>query len=588
MPETTRPLRVCHVMSADLWAGAEAQVATVATHLVSQQVRLSAVLFNEGRLAERLRSLGVEVEVLDERRHGSIVLLARLTRFLRARGFDVVHTHRNKDCVVGALAAKLAGVPHVVRTIHGMAEPMLGWDRAKYFVYELLDRTVLWLLVDRVVTVSRHMADALRVSGYRPGSLVAIHNGIELERVKVRCSATTVRRELGIDDHAFVIGTAGRLCAVKAQDLLLRAAPAILRERPDARFLIAGDGPLDESLRDLATELGVAGACVFPGAVVKIHDVIAAMDVFVLTSLHEGLPMALLEAMALERPVVATAVGGVPEVVTDGLNGLLVESGDDRGLAAACLALAQDRPLAERLGHAAKTTVETRFTADTNGRAVLDTYRNIARHAAASPRISTLCRQLLHGFGQLAWDRFRYAVASVAERRRMARLRRRPHVLKASLRSATRILILCQGNIIRSPFAASLVAKALGEDRQIVVASAGVAATAGRPPHPVALELATTRSVDLRSHAASPVSAERVAASDAIFAMDVPQLVWMRRHFPEARSKTFLLTCLAPETELEIRDPYAGNQAQFQECFDHISRAVQPLVAELRQARSFV
>jgi protein-tyrosine phosphatase len=236
----------------------------------------------------------------------------------------------------------------------------------------------------------------------------------------------------------------------------------------------------------------------------------------------------------------------------------------------------------------ARRTIEARFTAEANGRAVLDTYTSVARGSATRPGTVAVCRQLLQGFGQLAWERTRYAVESLAERGRMARLRRRPHVLKASLRSARRILILCQGNIIRSPFAASLVAKALGEDCQILVASAGVAATPGRPPHPVALELATTRSVDLRSHAASPVSAESVAASDAIFAMDVPQLVWMRRHFPGARSKTFLLTCLAPETELEIRDPYAGDQAQFQACFDHISRAVQPLVSELRQARSIV
>ena len=575
-------------MSADLWAGAEVQLATVAAHLVTEPVQLSAVLFNEGRLAGRLRSIGVDVEVLDERRHSSIALLVRLVRFLRARRVDVVHTHRNKDCVIGALAAKFAGVPHVVRTIHGMPEPMRGWNRAKYAVYEVLDRTILWGVVDRVITVSRQMAAALRASGYRADSLIAIPNGLELGRVQVRESAASVRRALGIDEQALLIGTAGRLCAVKAQDLLLRAAPAILRERPDARFLIVGDGPLDGYLRDLASRLGVEPACVFPGALPDIHDVMAAMDVFVLPSLHEGLPMALLEAMALERPVVATAVGGVPEVVTNGSNGLLIESGDGAALAESCLTIARDRQFAAALGQMARQTVEARFTAETNGRAVLDTYRNLARVATPPMRTMTMCRQLLQGFGQLAWDRARFAVESLAERRRMARLRRRPDLLKAVLRSATRILILCQGNIIRSPFAASLVANALGPDRQIVVASAGVAATAGRPPHPVARELATLRSVDLRSHAASPVSAESVAASDAIFAMDIPQLVWMRRHFPAARSRTFLLTCLAPDTELEIRDPYAGTQAQFQECFDHIARAVQPLVLELRQAGSLV
>ena len=586
MSDALRPLRVCHVMSADLWAGAEVQVATAAAQLVSQRIEVSAVLFNEGRLAEQLRSIGVDVEVFEERRHTSVALIARVARFLRRRRVDVVHTHRNKDCVIGAVAAKLVGVPRVVRTIHGMPEPMRGWDRAKYAAYEAVDRAVLWCAVDRVIAVSRHMAARLRGSGYRATAVMAIHNGIQLEGVTARSAAVSVRDRLGIAAHALVIGTAGRLCAVKAQDLLLRAAPAILRQRPDARFLIAGDGPLGDSLRELASRLGISDACVFPGAVSDVHDVIAAMDLFVLPSLHEGVPMALLEAMALERPVVATAVGGVPEIVTNGRNGVLIEPGDERALAEACLTLAGDPHAAAALGSAARRTVETSFTAEANGRALLETYTRLANRGATGPGIPALCFHLLCGLSQLARDRVRDAGESLAARRRMARLRRRPRVLKALLRSATRILILCQGNIIRSPFAASLVATALGEDRQVVVASAGVAAVAGRPPHPVALELATLRSVDLHSHAASPVSVESVAASDAIFVMDVPQLVWMRRHFPAARSKTFLLTCLAPDTDLEVKDPYAGTQAQFQACFDHIARAVQPLISELRESRT--
>jgi glycosyltransferase involved in cell wall biosynthesis/protein-tyrosine-phosphatase len=581
-----RPPRVCHVMSADLWAGAEVQVATLASALVSEGVPLSAVLFNEGRLAARLRRAGVEVEVFDEHRNGALALLARTTRFLRTRRFDIVHTHRNKDGVIGTLAAKLAGVPHVVRTVHGLAEPMRGWERAKYLAYELLDRSLLWFFADRTIAVSRHVARALRGGAYRSESLITIHNGLDLGGITVRRNVAVVRRSLGIHDEALVIGTAGRLCPVKGQDLLLRAAPAILRERPDARFLIAGSGPLQQSLHELATRLRISSACLFVGAVSDVHDVIAAMDVFVLTSLHEGLPMALLEAMALERPVVATAVGGVPEVVSHGVDGMLIQGRDDRALASACLTLANDPALARTLGGRARQTVEQRFSAETNGRAVLSAYQAMTRHGAARPGTLTLSWTLLQGFWQLASDRVRFAVESAVERRRMARLRRRPHILKTLLGSATRLLILCQGNIIRSPFAASLVAQAVSQTRGIQVASAGVAATAGRPPHPVALELATLRAVDISSHAASPVSAERVASSDAIFAMDIPQLVWMRRNFPEARAKTFLLTCLAPDIELEIRDPYAGDRSQFQACFDHICHAVQPLVSVLRASRS--
>src|SRR5437867_2914963 len=126
-------MRVCHVMSADLWAGAEVQVATTLSYLVERSdVDAIAVLLNEGRLAEELRQLGVEVAVVDEHLHSSLAILRFLVRFLRKRQVDIVHTHRYKDTVLGAVAAKLVGVPHVIRTVHGLREPMRGWERVKF------------------------------------------------------------------------------------------------------------------------------------------------------------------------------------------------------------------------------------------------------------------------------------------------------------------------------------------------------------------------------------------------------------------------------------------------------------------------
>ena len=130
--QVTRPLRICYIMSADLWAGAEAQVATAASYLAGQPaVTLTAVLFNDGWLACELRRLGIEVMVVDEARHRPLTMVPAIARFLRAHGVDVVHTHRPKDNVIGTIAAKLAGVPHVIRTVHGLAEPMRGWSRAR-------------------------------------------------------------------------------------------------------------------------------------------------------------------------------------------------------------------------------------------------------------------------------------------------------------------------------------------------------------------------------------------------------------------------------------------------------------------------
>jgi len=167
------------------------------------------------------------------------------------------------------------------------------------------------------------------------------------------------------------------------------------------------------------------------------------------------------------------------------------------------------------------------------------------------------------------------------ERWQMHRVRRSPLALMNALRAGKHILVVCHGNIIRSPFAANLLAQALGEKAPVSIASAGLEAMPGRPPHPTALATAAARRVDLSSHAASRLELALVAKSDVIFVMEIPQLLALRRRFPEARAKTFLLSCLAPDTPLEIRDPVDGNESVFEACFDHITRAVHPVIGVL-------
>jgi len=168
----------------------------------------------------------------------------------------------------------------------------------------------------------------------------------------------------------------------------------------------------------------------------------------------------------------------------------------------------------------------------------------------------------------------RYAI----EKRRVARMRRNPAELMALLQSARRILVVCHGNIIRSPFAARLLAQAIGERPSLSIVSAGLEAESGRPPHPIAVLTAAPLQVDLSDHTASRVAPETVASADAIFVMDIPQLVSMRRRFPAARGKTFLLACLAPDAALDVRDPVDGDASVFQDCYEHIARAVRPIV----------
>jgi glycosyltransferase involved in cell wall biosynthesis len=377
-------LRVCHIASGDLWAGAEVYVATIASYLVGRpEVRLCAVLLNEGHLAHELRRLGVQVAVVDETQTSTIGIVTFLTRFLRHHEVDVVHTHRYKESVLGTIAAKLAGVPHVIRQEHGLTGPVSGWPWTKLRAYIALDRAVLWCFADLVIAVSKQLAEAATAGRNRP-KVTYIHNGVDLGKVKARRPAADVRRELGIGSGDIVIGTAGRLMPVKGHEDFLRAAAQVLAQEADVQFVIVGDGPLRDDLPASARRLRVDGRCVFTGLRSDTYDLIEAMDIFVLSSRKEGLPLALLEAMALARPVVATAVGGVPEVIRHGVTGLLVRPGDPRALADACLALIRRREWAATLGVQARRVVEQEFSHEKNGQAVVETYRRVVGdHARA-------------------------------------------------------------------------------------------------------------------------------------------------------------------------------------------------------------
>jgi protein-tyrosine-phosphatase len=289
--------------------------------------------------------------------------------------------------------------------------------------------------------------------------------------------------------------------------------------------------------------------------------------------------MAILEAMALGKPVVASHVGGLPEVVKHRQTGLLVPVGDAQALAAACLKLAGDRPWAARLGAHARRVVEDDFSSTRNGQAVVSVY-NAARRRTPR-RIGALA--LFFGLVARACDAGARAIRHGIERWQVDRIRRSPAALVRALQAGKNILVVCHGNIIRSPFAAYLLEQSLSGEPRVSIASAGLEALPGRPTHPTALRKAAERRVDLSAHAASRVERDRVASSDVIFVMDIEQLLVLRRRFPEARQKTFLLTSLAPETPMEIGDPINGDESVFQNCFDHITRAVRPLAGVLAQ-----
>jgi glycosyltransferase involved in cell wall biosynthesis len=294
-----------------------------------------------------------------------LVSLWRLVRVLRRERFVIAHTHNPKPGLLGQLAARLAGVPVVVNTLHG------------YYFHEHTPwlRRQLWVGLEKIaaccsdVILSQSKEDvgtAVRERICPASAIKYLGNGVDLRRFRPSGpeAAAAKRRALGLPVAAPVVGFVGRLVAEKGLPELLQAARLILRRLPEARFLIVG--PTDHCKRDavtpaLADAHGVADACYFTGLREDLPELYALMDVFVLPSHREGFPRVLLEAAAMGVPAVVTDVRGCREAVEHGRNGLHVPLRDVSALADAILRLLLDRGLAGRLGEQAREIAAERF-----------------------------------------------------------------------------------------------------------------------------------------------------------------------------------------------------------------------------------
>ena len=297
-------------------------------------------------------ALGREISPLED-----LGALARMVQIVHREKPHVVHTHMAKAGTVGRLAARICGVPLIVHTYHGHV-----WNRyfspAKTRLFLTIERA-LGLVTNRIIAVGDGQRAEIASYGVAPmHKLVTIRLGLELGQfLQAERARGELRRELGIADDVPLIGIAGRLVPIKATDVFLRAAVSIRALVPNAQFLIIGDGERRHELEALTDQLGLHDCVRFLGWRRDMLRVYADLDVVALTSLNEGSPVVLIEALASARPVVSTAVGGVPEVVVDGQTGLTVPVSDVGALAEAIVQLLRDPLMAKRLASAGRQHV---------------------------------------------------------------------------------------------------------------------------------------------------------------------------------------------------------------------------------------
>ena len=308
-----QPLCIMHIASGDLWAGAEVQLFTLVSALNKMPTNtLHVVLLNEGELSNRLRSVGVAVSVIDEQALSAMAIFSQLKTLIREVKPDIVHTHRFKENILGALANALTVSAFSVRTVHGAPEFVYGpFNQPLKWLAHCVDVWVGKKLQGRVIAVSAPLAEQLAC--YYPGNHISIIlNGVDVahfDAVKPAAVLTATK-------DVVHVGVVGRLVSVKRVDLFLEMCKWLVEaDKGSFQFHIVGDGPLDVELQQKCHALGLDDDVVFYGHRSDVAAFIAGLDVLVMCSDHEGLPMTALEALALGTPVVAHAVGGLCDLL---------------------------------------------------------------------------------------------------------------------------------------------------------------------------------------------------------------------------------------------------------------------------------
>ncbi len=363
-------LGVCHLISGDLWAGAE----VMAFHLLQglhrrRDIDLFVIVLNRGTLSDRLQQEGISTCIISETAHSFQAIVRLAWRMVAKREPQVLHSHRYKENALAYLVSlALRRRVALIATQHGMPEHGGGWRSA---VSRLKSNANLRLLESKfssTVAVSADIkASLVREHGFAADAVEVIHNGV----ISAPGSARPARGE------TFTIGSAGRLVPVKDFRLMVEIAHLLKERGRKIRFELAGDGPMRPEIEQLVADRGLAEEFAILGFVEDIDSFYRGLDVYVNTSLHEGIPMSVLEAMSRGIPVVVPDVGGLKEIVADGVGGFAVSDRSADAFAQRCSALYDDAGLRESMSREARQVVAERFSNDR----MVDEYAALYRKA---------------------------------------------------------------------------------------------------------------------------------------------------------------------------------------------------------------
>ncbi len=352
-------INVVHLVENLVVGGLENVLATIVLNLNTEKYNVSVWCLKEGGfLADKLLKRGVEVKVLNLPSSKNPAGIYQLYKLLKDNKVNIIHTHAYSAGTIGRISAFFAGVPVIISHNHSVYS---YYNKYYHFVERFLS-----LLTDKIICVSDIVKKFTnKTQGIDTEKLITIHNGIENVSPVPEKISTSIKNGLGIPPDHTVICTITHMLKHKGVIYLIKSASILLEHRKNVTFLLVGEGSLKDELKKLCVNLKIEKNVIFAGERSDIPEILSLSDIFVLPSLREGLPLTILEAMAYGKPVIATNVGGVPEVVKDRVSGILVSPKDPEALYNAMNELLSDKEKLQKMGHNGKKICNESFSSKT-------------------------------------------------------------------------------------------------------------------------------------------------------------------------------------------------------------------------------
>lgn len=345
-----KKLNILHINGEKNWAGGEVQLFNLCKGLNSQGHNCIIACQKNGALWAKAAKAGFSVEGVPVRGLFDFESLIKLIKIIKNSHIDIVHMHTYSGYYLSAIAAKLSGRVGIVLT------------RRMDFAIEknLINKIFFGKMVDKIIAISQAVRNVIIDAGVDSSKVEIIYESIDIDNFPLETNSSNFQADKS--DKVKIVGTVAHLYERKGIKFFLEAAHKVIKENPEVKFMVVGDGPLRDGLESYAKNgLGLSGKVTFTGFRNDIKDVLSTMDIFVLPSLKEGLGVAILEAMALAKPVVATKTGGIPESVIDGVTGFLVPICNADLLAEKITYLLNNPDIAKKMGQNGRLRIEEKF-----------------------------------------------------------------------------------------------------------------------------------------------------------------------------------------------------------------------------------